>query len=807
MAIVRALFKYLQTPALLLDTLLIILLFLASFYINGLLNKQEIEQQLNLAYKETELKTELVDKMQKISLQRLLLLYQMYFKQNVFERESLYDRFQMLGGLFIQYREKFEACDLNAIEKTHLNSNRSIFNQLSQKRLAIVTNLVTGIEQDIEQSIYLLPDYNEILNGLNKLLIAQNYRIQLARISAEEQKQQAFLQSNPIGKGLFIFCFFIVIQIMLRHTLIRRKMHTVKRRYHQKIQLKERTLNALNYKMEQNSAELKEEALYLRQEITKLRQANLVSEAASHFKGEFLANMSHEIRTPLNAVIGMTTLLRETHLSSVQQDYVDTINNSSDALLALINDILDFSKINAGKLVLEERPFSLFDCVEAAVDLVTSKAVEKHLEILIFFSPNIPAEICGDMARLRQILINLLSNAVKFTAKGEITVLVQSRYRTDQQKVEVEITIKDTGIGLPREKIEHLFKSFSQLDSSISRNYGGTGLGLSISKQLVSLMGGKIWVDTELDKGSAFHFTIQVSSKHLRPMAYLQKPAPELHNKRLLIIENNPNSQHLIQTYTQIWGIKTTMVAQGGEALKQLEQQHFDGIILDMEITDMHGLMFCQQIQQKLSKCPVLLLVSLGSLAWQEEDNRQLFRLHLHKPIKVKHFFNALHKLLRKSTPQSFHTTETAVQVISNVISREKPQNPMADLRILMAEDNLVNQKVALLLLNKLGYRADVANNGQEALNALEKQDYDVILMDMQMPIIDGMEATRRIRSNFPQAKQPYIIAMTAHAMSGYRETCITAGMNDYVTKPVHRQHLKDALKAGAEFIEKFNKI
>ncbi len=804
MAVFRNLLRHLPSPYLLQDIVLVSLLLSAGFYLNKLINLQQIDSHLNQIYQEVELKTELVTEMQKISLQRLLILHQMALKKNVFERENLYARFQMFGGKFISLRLRFESLELSRIEKQHLNENRNLFRVLSIQRAEIANKLISGEDQQGKNSVRSLTNYNEILIGLNKLLIAQSYRIRLAKVSAEEQKQQAYWQFGPLGKGIFILNFFIAIQIMLRHAQIRRKTRRLKQNFRQKIQLKERTLNALNYKLEQSNTELKEEVVYLRQEMTKLRQANLVSEAASRFKGEFLANMSHEIRTPLNAVIGMTTLLRETQLSPVQQDYVDTINNSSDALLALINDILDFSKINAGKLELEHAPFSLFTCVEAAVDLVTSKAVEKHLEILVFFDPNIPAEVWGDMARLRQVLINLLSNAVKFTAEGEITVLVQSRYRADKHQVELEITIKDTGIGLPPEKIEHLFESFNQLDTSITRNYGGTGLGLTISKQLVALMGGKIWVDSELEKGSAFHFTVHVDTKQMHPEAYLQQPHTLLQGKKLLVVEGNLNNQRLIQGYTSIWGLNCDMVAQGGQALELLAKQRYDGVIVDMEITDMHGLMLCQQIHTQAPKTPVLLLVSLGSLAWQEEDNRHLFRLHLHKPIKVRHLFTALQNLLKTPKPQLFRADKTAISPgIQSPVKTATPQETPPALRILMAEDNLVNQKVALLLLSKLGYRADVSNNGKEALDALEKQDYDVILMDMQMPEMDGMEATKRIRADFPAEKQPYIIAMTAHAMSGYRETCLEAGMNHYITKPVHRHHLKEALQDSIEFRQK----
>jgi len=523
-------------------------------------------------------------------------------------------------------------------------------------------------------------------------------------------------------------------------------------------------------------------------DISALIEAKQVAEASARAKADFLANMSHEIRTPLNAVIGMTNLLMDTHLDDTQYDFVETIRTSGEDLLTIINDILDFSKIEAGKLDIESTPFDLGDCVESALQLLAPRASEKSLEMLYLIEQKVPGAIVGDPTRLRQIIVNLLGNAIKFTERGEIFLSVDA-HPLNGKNFEIHFSVTDTGIGISEEARSRIFQSFSQADTSTTRRFGGTGLGLSISKKLAETMGGKMWYDSEIGKGSTFHFTIKAEAAEGIRKQVVADAMTISQGKTILVVDDNERNRLILEKQMQSWQMNCIPAGSGFQALEILKRVNtIDTAIVDMQMPEMDGFMLAKEIKEipGYKKLPIVLLSSLGHL--DKIEDKKIFTAQLAKPVRPSQLFETLLSIFA-NRPVVVRDNQQATSDIDPEMGTKHP------LRILLADDNAVNQKVATRMLERLGYRTDLAANGIEVLQAVERQQYDLVFMDVQMPEMDGLEASRQIHRLVPQERMPKIIAMTAHALQGDRERFLAEGMDDYISKPIQINEMVRAIQ------------
>jgi len=536
--------------------------------------------------------------------------------------------------------------------------------------------------------------------------------------------------------------------------------------------------------LDQQNGQLKE----LNEELNVARIAALESSRA---KSAFLATMSHEIRTPMNGVIGMTSLLQNTKLNTEQQEFLSIIRSSGENLLSLINDILDFSKIEANKVELEQHPFDLYQCIEDAVDLFAENAYDKKLELISYIAAGTPRWVISDSTRIRQIIVNLLSNAIKFTSRGEVVIKVEPDLKIPEK---IHFSVQDSGIGIDEESQKNLFESFVQADSSTTRKFGGTGLGLSICKSLTELLGGEIWVESEEGRGTTFHFNILIELDD-KVTSDQEKRVKLLQDKHVLIVDDNAVNRQIQEKMVAEWGMIPHVYESPFNVMAYVSKlDHIEVAILDMDMPELDGLKLARLLKEWYPELPILIFSSIGDFT--KDD---ILFATMTKPVKRE----ALkHILICVFESESGQTEQHVIKTKSH--SEELMPVDFKPMQILLVEDNPVNQKVAKAMLKRMGYDADMVGNGLEAVRAVKMKTYDIVLMDVHMPEMDGVEATSKIRSMIEEEKQPWIIALTANAMQGDKEKFLDSGMDDYISKPVR---IEDLQKAFRNFEDKSTKL
>ncbi len=552
------------------------------------------------------------------------------------------------------------------------------------------------------------------------------------------------------------------------------------KRSHDDIEVAKRKVEEINERLEEEVRERTKELVHSKEQ----------AEEANSVKGRFLANMSHEIRTPMNGIIGMAELLMDTKLTMTQKEYIESVKSSADALLSIINDILDFSKIEAGKLNIEEIEFDLREVMDKASELLAIQTHEKGLEFILMIDPIVPSRLMGDPGRLRQVIINLANNAIKFTSSGEVSIRIRV-IKDEEKQIKLSFFVKDTGIGITKEQQKKLFRAFTQADNSTTRKFGGTGLGLSISKELVKIMGGEIGVRSNVETGTTFWFTATFKKQLGLHSTYRKEQQGNIKGARILVVDDNASSRKWLNALMESWGCEYVSVSSGKEALEELRKavelnRAFKLAIIDMYMPTLTGEELGKIIKQdkSISSTALILMTSFGIRGDAARVQEEGFAAYLPKPVKEGTLKACLSKLCSgdNKKPNSTAKPETNRIITQHSLSESKKYNA----RILLVEDNLINRKVATKILEKYGFSADKAENGQEAIDAVKSNKYDIVLMDCQMPIVDGYEATKAIREmEKDSSDKTTIIAMTANAIKGDKEKCLDAGMDAYLSKPV----------------------